>query len=294
MVLPEDWKNFYDSTCQISKRLIKVGFWDKVSEVKLINWLANFKTDEEKFLSALLLHNITYRSSLAMTSTFRIAIDIIIPAFLENKLKYDIGNIEVFLNTLGSTKSRAFPFRFITIEGIDGKTAKSGPALLRELRRSIGIHKDLFIGPTQIAEQKEHVKAIIIVDDIIGSGENFRTFYDKCLSNNKKHVYLFVPLAANTQSVEALRIDFPEIIFEPVELIDEENSFFNNETLPFNLDIEEMKAFYVKLMREKATMKNPYGFKKQSFSHFFSLSSPNASLPVYYHNSDNWEDLFQR
>lgn len=296
MELPEQWGNFYDEMSRKARKFIEIDYWT-ISESTFTLWLNNFKTDEEKFLAALLLYRLTFRSQDAVLSLFRHAIDIVIPNFLEEEVSFPINDLEVFQESLKSFYG--IPFRFATIEGIDQKTAKSGPALLRDFQRRIEYHKNLNVNPhTFESLSKQGVKAIIIIDDILGTGENFTTFAEKyILPNIDTFKFLYIPLSAYFDNLENIRTKYPKIKIYPIEILYETHSFFSPIGFPSlakEVNITELKQFYERFMRSKIKIDEIFGHGSLSLTHCFDDSVPNNMLPVFWYNDTNWHKLFTR
>lgn len=296
MVLPEQWENFYDEMCRKARKFIEIDYWS-ISESTLTLWLDNFKTDEEKFLSALLLYRLTFRNQDAVLSLFRHAIDIVVPNFLEEESLLSINDLETFHQSLQSYYG--IPFRFTTIEAIDHSTAKSGTSLLRDFQRKIEYHKNLNVSPhTFESLGQQGVKAIIIIDDILGTGDNFKAFAELyILPYIDQFKFLYIPLSAYFNNLQKIRTDYAKIKIYPIEILNDSHSFFSKTGLPSiaqGIDINELITFYESLMKTKTKAHKLFGHGNLSLTHSFDDSVPNNMLPIYWYNDATWHKLFTR
>lgn len=298
--LPDNWKIFYDEIIKKTKELIKVHYFDDIKQDDLILWLSNFDTDEEKFLSSLLLYKLIYRSEESLLSMYRHIVDILLPNILEKKGLYTITSIEKFHEEL-KNKYTKLPFVFSTVEFIDDDPAKSGHQLLRLFARKGSFHNNRKISVKKLAElNKDIVKAIVIFDDIVGTGEQFLDYLKATESFHKDFLFIYFPLAASFDALEHIKKEYEGIIIQPVEIFDEDNFFFSKKGFPKHiseeLDIEWLKKVYIDLMKRKTFLKEKslLGYGDKSLTYFLNISAPNNSLEIFTYKDQNWHNLFNR
>ena len=114
---------------QYAKLLIDEKIWDSISHNDLDGWLNNFKTLEEKLLSALLLDSLIYRSAQQTTALLRSALECALPLAI-----YDCPNSVIngddFLKIFTS-KSIIKNIRIVPVIRNADPPTKSGPSIAR-------------------------------------------------------------------------------------------------------------------------------------------------------------------
>lgn len=185
MNIPFNHEEIISNTISNCKSLISLNYWDNINNVKLMAWVNNFKTSEEKFLASCVLESIIFRNKSAMSAFSSQIFHIILPQLLSDKKIYEIESLSKWENDLMSPKSRSiFPFRFTTIEGVDKKTGKSGQSLIRDVQREF-FDKDLNLSiytltePNFVKRAKSSINTIIILDDVQVTGSQFTEFIEK-------------------------------------------------------------------------------------------------------------------
>jgi hypothetical protein len=298
--LPDNWEEFYIEMCTRAKKYIILSYWS-ISEPTLCIWLSNFKTNHEKFFSALLIYKIIYRNKISRISMYHDIVDIFLPNVLEE------NNIQEFkslneLNNLLKSSPWSLCFKFTTITDVDTSPSKSGSQLLREFQREGRFHKKMQITLSEMENlsNNEKIKAIVIFDDIMGTGEQFETYLNKCQDYHSRFLFIYCPLVAHKRGMEYIKSKFPDVVLLPVEEVDDTYSFFDNSYFPKiaeNIEISDLNSFYFKLIKEKTNLakKDYYGKNKQALTYFFDLSTPNNTLPIFWYEKDSeWECLFPR
>lgn len=305
-MLPNNWEQFYNDVIARTNRFIEIGYLT-IEKSDLINWLKNFKTDEEKFLSGLLIYRLTFRNQKSVLSMLRQVIDIIIPNVLETEIEYKITDLESFHNNLQSPpRNSNLPFRLSTII-IDSEIAKSGPIILRDFQRKVetasklGYHKNLNISPGEYKDLQEKypsVKLVFIIDDFLGSGRTFKGFIEKYILENPQLKFVYIPLAAHEKGINNIKDKYPNIILKPIEILTESNSFFAKDLYPSifqNISEEYLKKLYDDVFLNQGKIKNPYGFGELSTCHSYDDSVPNNMLPIFWQEGlKDWNNLLKR
>lgn len=307
MKIPSNHKELTEQSISKCKRLVQLKYWDNITVIKLMAWLNNFKTDEEKFLSACVLESIIFRNNAAVQAFSSHIFHIMLPNILEKLNIYKIESLAVWERNLNSVNSRnLLPFRFTTIEGIDRKTGKSGQALLRDIQRQY-FDKELVLSVETLVDKKfvDKVKrsrafdTVIILDDVQVTGGQFNTFIKKYDLSNSPFNYIYIPLAAFDKSLEDIKNKFSNIYVFPVETLSSEHSFFsvNNEVFNFCEPgmLEGLKDLYdTILIKNEIVMDDPYGYGEHALTYIFSNSTPNNNLGILSYQNEKWNKLFIR
>jgi hypothetical protein len=294
--LPDESDTFYEDMCYRAYQYVRIKYWD-IDEDLLTLWLKNFSNDHEKFLCAILIYRLLYRNEQAQLSMYKHIIDMVLPSLLS---KYDIYHVETldeFHKDLISHPHK-LNFRFSTIEDIDGKTAKSGHAVLRLFQRRGRFHKNLEVSKAAISSLPPSVKAIILFDDFMGTGEQFDAYLTSLEDSIESLIFIYCPLAAHEEGIEYIKSKYKDVIIVPVETLSYEYTFIDEKFMPKiaeNIDMGELKTFYIDFLRSKTKLtKDFFGRKDQGLLYCFSSSTPNNSLPIFSYYDENFNMIFPR
>jgi hypothetical protein len=299
---PTDWISYYDVVVERCNNYIKTGYWEGIDALNLKLWLINFITNEEKYFAACLLDSLVFRTPQMVHASFQHIASSIIPNFL-NKNNIEIPDeLDKWIHSLSSGDQ--IPFRIVAIENVDKKAGKSGSVVIRDIKKSLDLPGHLSKKPEHIGEIPAKIKALVLIDDFAGTGEQFTSFF---IGKVKPHLkvgqaVLYVPLAAHVTAIKKIKEKCSEIEVAPVELLTEEDSFFHPIDGYFQGDEKNTsivaKQFYLDMCENR-------GFKDLDFllgkgdlclSFAFYLSTPNNNLKLLYHKPTNnsWNNLLYR
>lgn len=282
-----------------AKKLIELDYWDNLTQRGLDLWIQNFKTREEKYLAAAILHALIFRNRKSIKTLGDDIFQIILPEILEEKGIYKIDSISNWIKSLTSNRCRDLPIRFSAIDDIDDKGVKSSSTILSELKGKF-FDGNLSVNSHNLAKHVENgVKAVILFDDIIGTGEQFDSFYQKRKLNELDTTIIYIPFAAVRSSAQKLDEKYGNLVIYPVELIDDTNKFFceSNDFLCYANDITptQFRDFYLKLCKDnKINLNGNLGIGELELTYIFSSSTPNNNLAMLMHKGENWSGLFTR
>lgn len=295
--LPKEWESFYTEMVSRAKSYIQIHYWN-ISEEELDLWLSNFRIDEEKFLAAIIIYRLIYRNEQPRLSMYHHIIEILLPSILKKQGVYTVASLDQFHHDLKHSFHN-IPFRFTTIEGVDGRTSKSGHEILRSFVRKGSFHSSLETSISNI-ENLDHgkIKAIILFDDIMGTGEQFDTYLQTFQSTLENFILIYCPLTAHVDAIKHIKSKYPHVIVSPVEILEKQYTFFDSSFMPKiaeNIDMDEFKAFYSSFMKSRTKLrKELLGKEDQALTYIFDVSSPNNSLPILTYEDENWHKLFPR
>ncbi|MEL4277242.1 hypothetical protein AAEH77_11960 [Shewanella xiamenensis] len=294
MILPNNSDEIFERVIQKSMTLIKLKYWDDIEKTQLNKWLNNFKTPEEKYLAAVILSKLMYRSKESIRAFGSHLFHIILPQLLEEIGIYKIQSLNDWEKILKMENSRCLPIRFSTIEGVDNQPGKSGSAVFRQIRKKY-FNKSLGINCLNLHETPAHVKAIIFFDDIIGTGEQFCEFLEKYNIKQLDKKIIFCPFAAQEVGLKKIKAEYPDIIISPVEILDESSGLFSQHNKMLNQEHVEFKEFYLKTCQKysiKTSMKLGHG--ELALTYCFNDSSPNNNIAALWYQGESWNSLIQR
>lgn len=309
--LPKNHQQYYVSIIERSKKYIKLGYWSEIDVSILERWLGNFNTTEEKYFSALILDKIIYRNDMTIKSMLSKLFHIDLPNILEDKGIYEIEmNLYEWEKMLKNPIDKdEIPFRFTTITS-EKELGDSGSDYMRRLRRYYLVHRKLII---RIDDEKDkNVNTLIVIDDLIASGEQVKTFIEENRQKINQYRYvIFIPLIAHVNGIEEIEkkikklvhtefLNEDTIFIKAVEYISEENSFFyendNTKLIDGENTIQEIKDFYTNFTKDKFKSCEVYGVGSLSLLLMFSSGIPDNTLPILHETNEdtNWYALYEK
>lgn len=296
MALPANWKLYAQSIDERCKDLIDYTIWEGITIDQYKLWKANFKTDEESFLAACMLDSLIYRSNKQTVSMLEDSMKINI----KNKLRLSFVSNEAnlrFPDCLKDKENDPFIRIVLTMRGNDGPT-KGAHIIAREIKRKFRLYEKYFILPHEITEAylNKGVRTFIFIDDISGTGRTFINVYKECDIEHLQDCYvIFAPLTIHTKAIIKINSKFPNVVLSYTEKLDESHSFFKfGNDSGLNVGIEDI---YLRLLKNKLPSvgkEKKAGYGKLGLMYLFQHACPNLSLPVLYHEEDNWQPLFLR
>lgn len=253
----------------LTTRLKKV-----VSQLDILKWLQNFQKSEHKF-----------------------AIDI-----LSNLTVYTTDDIENILNDSFSDLINKMPKNNQIIVTPLGKFGKSGSMISYFLQKT-GITKNNRIHLKSSLDNIEDIESpycLVIIDDFIGTGSSFVSFFDEKISPHKDKF-------SEIHFIGIAGMDFGvEVIKKHVNVhIQKSNIFkkaFSSEASYFGYrNYREHRKFCYKygsklvaLKKQKSDKDDVLGFGNSQSLVSFSYGTPNNTLPIIWANRNGWIPLIPR
>lgn len=280
---------------QYAKLLIDEKIWDSISHNDLDGWLSNFKTPEEKLLSALLLDSLIYRSAQQTTALLRSALECALPLSIYNCPNSVIDG-EDFLKIFTS-KSVIEKIRIVPVIRDADPPTKSGPSIARMYRRSLGVNDDYMIWPWLIEENyRKGIKTFVFIDDVLATGQQASEFLKTLnLQDFADARFSYIPLLAHPDGIAKLKKDHHLVNVSPVEILDKNSGFFTSGKMS---QIEDLESLYLevskKILSKRLYKKMAKGYNKMSLTFSYYHATPNASLPLYWYESDKFFPLVRR
>ena len=298
MRLPDNSDYFVESILTTGRQLVERGFWE-MPESRLDSWYRQFCGPVEQFFAACLLDQTIFRSRLQFESALR--------ALFRSNLYGAVFLGEHDLYLAEAIQGRADPkIRLIPVICESDPPTKSGPLVMRRLQRILRLNSKWMCWPWQVpkAVEEKGVETIIFVDDFLGSGRQFETFFqqwgfDKQIKSGIKHIY--APVVAHQIGLDYLSQVLPSVTVVCVEALGASHRFFNEKTWEQmsqgQVTADEAKSWYLDFAtkRKIAPMKvSPLGYGELELAFGFSHATPNNSLPILWHSSEGWQPLLER
>lgn len=271
-----------------------------IKETQFDKWLSNLLTEEDQYLAARLLENLTFRSQEMVGS----AIDHILQCILPGELRrhgVQISCVDDFVASLRQG-GKAQPVRFVEVDDPKGlKPGKSGAVLMRELHRHAGVHGSLTCMSNAIDKQPASVKCLVFIDDMLGTGTQMETFSTahNLQVVSARHRLIYCPLAAFDSGLAHLAKECPWLQVCPVEVFGEAHRFFRCEaTRPLIWAIDNTNTVadvraHMNSLCQRGGISSPSAFALELLVGFHH-ATPNNTLPIMHVSSPTWHNLLTR
>jgi len=164
-------------------------------------------------------------------------------------------------------------------------------------KRQLGINEKYMIWPWLIDEKiKEGVETFVFIDDVLATGQQASEFFESHKIDQYSEVtFSYIPLLAHSRGLERIKRDFPNIKICAVEQITPEDSLFNNEKFKKISDLEHLYISVAKKHQsERFLKKMAKGYDDLALTFSYYHATPNATLPLYWYESDVFNPLVKR
>lgn len=296
--LPENSEYFVESVKNDCRQLIERGLWE-IRMARFDSWINQFCGPEEEFFSACLLDQLIFRT----TQQFEAGLRSLFRSNLNGQLFQDQSDLEL----LKKISERKDPrIRIVPVICETDPPTKSGPLVLRRLQRILPIRDKWMCWPWQATEKISNgeVDFIVFVDDFLGSGTQFETFFKQwkfhTVSGDAR--YFYAPVVAHQDGLDHLSNNLPSVCVTPAETLNLSHGFFSDDVWDLlgqgNITAEEARVWYEQFAERKGLCKPNMmlGYGNLALTFGFSHSTPNNSLPILWLENEKtgWKPLLER
>lgn len=211
--------------CRV-KQLAQAGVWDIPVE-RLVGWYDGFTGNEQIYFASCLLDSLIYRTpgqfSASLVSLYRGACGHAAAETIH--LEHDMSLVSMLRGRYQDPQIRLVP-----VICDSDPPSKSGPLVMRRLKKDLGICEKWMIWPWQIEHAVARgTKLIVLVDDMLGSGRQLEDFCSKqqLKQVTKGAAVIYAPVVAHKSGIDHLKTVWPELNVVTTELLTEEHGFFS-------------------------------------------------------------------
>lgn len=291
----------------IAKAIDRARFFQKAQvyplnkDLNAEKWIANFPNESEQFLACHMLNFFCYYSEHMIDEMLRAA-----------------------LNRAGEELIKHFPkwtnerydtdCVFSKIPGEQPSITDSSHLLLSRVKRKCGVPDSRFLdffSLQKTLEQYEEKKAVVFIDDFVGTGAQCDTAWHNMGHESRRsmseyasscdHVFIYVPLIANYTGKKRIVSTCEGLDFSPLCTLGEEYSLFSENCLCWDRD-KTVFEDGIDLIKTKSTslgildtngisIGDWRGFGNQGLAMAFAHSCPDAVIPLFYFESSEWLPL---
>lgn len=302
LVLPRDADVYIVTILERCKQLVDTGIWEGIHQVRLDSWFNGFASSEERYFGACVLDSLIYRSFAQTQAMVHELFERSIPIVNwrnqhRNPVKVD------WLNHLRKDPDDVGRDVVVVpvIRSSDPPT-KSGPLVARLIRRTLQINDAHLRWPWQaVGNEVDGAKAIIFVDDFVGTGRQFSRFVsDFSLGEVLKSKYcVYAPLVMHEKGMGNIRTKFPEIEIAAAEILTSEIDLFDQKSMIFSDGVNTpsvARDFHRSILKRIGFQNSSLarGFGRLGLAYSFQHATPNNSIPLLWWSGSDWKPLFDR
>lgn len=299
MQLPPNWLVFKRMVLSNVKLYCATNIWPFKYET-FTAWLNNFDSELDEYLALQLIDSLIVRSNQMVKVGFA--------RLLHSQIRQTLIERQVVDESIDLVQWK----RLMRVGGLQNKIQFS-PVYTNDQAGESGnsiyrlISSELATGRYLLNESKSESEAIILIDDFVGSGQQFLDFSKEFELEErlKTQVIIYCPLVAYKIGVDKIKTRFPKLILLPVETIYKESSifsgskddFFKNDTIN---TIESVKNHLISMQSKYASKNMPswLGFDNASLPLSFEWGCPNQTPSILWMHEtpkvEGWNKLFSR
>jgi hypothetical protein len=284
----------------------KVQLWPLRMEVNPRLWLENFEAHERRH-ARYLLNAFLYLSGSVVE---QIVVDC-----------FEALSRDVVLPHTGSPNGRARwasfveELRVVVIRGEEPRPTDSGHLFSRIVRDRLDVPEARILDvPEALAALDAGLDApIVFVDDFVGSGDQFcetwsqpwningedLTFEDVC--SGKHGPFVYTPVLATSVGVTTIRNDCPQVVVEPGHELPSRYSVFHPDSLVWPDELRATATDFIREASVRAGIPDTdggeddwRGYHKLGLTVAFSHGVPDATIPLFWWESETWNPLKKR
>jgi hypothetical protein len=261
---------------------VRIGTWvsdyapyvpKQVNKARIDKWLSQFSSSDRD-LAARLLDGVQFYNGEAVGEAFKTA--------LRSLSGWSIN-----------AAKRKGTWRFVELSNSGGE---SGSVMVHRFRVANGLdaacYKELFIGPSQLADQglgPDHT--IVFLDDFAGTGKQVcdgwaDTFQELAAGAGRTFLIL---AAAFKRGRDRIQKETELQVFA-AHLLGDKSNIFSDQCEHFTAAEKQLLLKYC----ERASSTHPRGWGECGLAVVFYHRCPNGSVPVLHVSHSNWKGLFPR
>ncbi|CAI4152343.1 conserved hypothetical protein [Alteromonas macleodii] len=297
MKLPVNSENFKEIVLEKIRTYCDTNIWPFEYDY-FAAWLNNFDCPIEEYLALQMLDNLIVRSNEMARSSYSRLINCEILSLLNERKVVENLSIWKWKERLKSGALNGI-IRFCPVK-LKNDQGESGGVIYRLMSQQLNTDRYAF------SKAQNPPRVIILVDDFIGSGDQFKDFAKEFNLSEKleKSIVIYCPLIAFEDGIIEVSKEFENLVILPCEKIYRNDGFFFGEDNDsFKNDQQnthkEVKDFFFN-MKEKygKDISNWFGYKDAALPLAFEWGCPNQTPAVLYMDYSKqrkgWNKLFSR
>lgn len=290
----ESVETYVESVFSRSEMFIDMGIWRGIDKVSLRAWRNNFTTVDERYFSALVLDNLTYRTEDHVKSMLIDLFSIGIPNAFRLNADELYETMRFSLTLLKNSKN--IPIRIVNTNHTSTQSSGYYAFMLNHV---MGYHRDYFCDLDEIeVHYLKGIRHFILIDDIICSGEQIDTVLQQIDFQKFKDARFYIAACAmHDEGMRLLRERYSHVKYAYAEHLTQNVSFLNgvDYSFPVTCTRDILDRFYKNMLKEKGFgVRHPYGIIGMGLNYAFDKSVPNDCIAVLHLHNEQFNGLLKK
>lgn len=290
----ESVETYVESVFSRSEMFIDMGIWRGIDKVSLRAWRNNFTTVDERYFSALVLDNLTYRTEDHVKSMLIDLFSIGIPNAFRLNADELYETMRFSLTLLKNSKN--IPIRIVNTNHTSTQSSGYYAFMLNHV---MCYHRDYFCDLDEIeVHYHKGIRHFILIDDIICSGEQIDTVLQQIDFQKFKDARFYIAACAmHDEGMRLLREKYSHVKYAYSEHLTQNVSFLDgvDYSFPVTCTRDILDRFYKNMLKEKGFgVRHPYGIIGMGLNYAFDKSVPNDCIAVLHLHNEHFNGLLKK
>jgi hypothetical protein len=285
---------------------LNVQLWPVEAKLDLHGWLDNFDSSEEPY-ALTLLNGFTYYSRLLTERLFFASIVNLSQRVLPSKRS--------FLRARSDWRDFISQAFFVRVTGERPSDTDSGYIFSRMARQEAGIPEERIVTPEEVLNQLllDPSISVVFMDDFVGSGNQFITLWHRSVAGPRaasfaalaktlaRPSFYYCPLVCTAHGLREINLKCNSVTVCPTHLLDDRYNALSSESTLWPGDMREAGQRFVAQASSRAGIRDEdggvddwRGFHKLGLTIAFEHGPPDATLPLFYWEKNDWRPLVRR
>lgn len=299
--MPEEYLDYIERNQPLVEFFIKTHQCTGLSLSSFRTWLANFPDDKGKYFAVRMLKHFLFYSDTDVLYLLQFGLEYFVkekearrkmlearftmmPSVLVKSIQEELSNT-IFIPLLS-----------------DNKPTESGEEIIRLLSKKLHVKESRCMFHWDLNDQILGKRTrIVIVDDNIGSGDQFEGFWkhpSRLSYGSFEHMLqrfpvqiVYLSLVAVSETIHRLRSDFPKLVIIASEEVGERYRVFSDVSYFWKTADErvEAKKYVEQLAKERGI--RFLGHKGMDYAVMIGKYIPDWTLPIFWQSATDWKPL---
>lgn len=286
----------------------KVQLWPLKNELNPEGWLDNFKTTDKE-LALHLLNGFIYYSDILTDQMFAYSFHTI-----SRLIKSRSDNLNLAQQKWSDFLSTCL---FTYVSGETPNPTDSGYLFVRKARQIFEVDESRIMDHKQVLDtlSSQGPHPVVFVDDFVGSGNQFistwqrlhrlspnnQTSFAQMARNQPKSTFYYCPIICTQLGFSYIRSNCPNVTICCAHVLDNSYSAIKKDSTIWPASMRDKGIRFLERISKRAgipdnngNVNDWRGFNKLALTISFKHTIPDATLPIFYWEKNDWQPLKRR
>lgn len=299
-------KDFVLAKCRY---FVDVHLWQLPSSIDPARWLSNFESSEIDY-AVHLLNSFLYFSDELTNQMFQEAFH-----GLSNFIRQPGDS---FLSIQADWRAFSNGVIITPVTGEIPNVTDSGFLFARKARQRLGLDQSQILSPQETLDLllRRGPRPVVFVDDFVGSGDQFIETWERRVelsssvemsfqtySSVRGSRFFYCPVLCTEDGYNRLRRECPKVVVNPAHILTSRHSalYTNDDSFIWPEHLRAGAVNFLKTASGRAGIPDNNGleddwrgFNKLGLTVAFEHSVPDATMPIFYWQGNDWKPLLRR